>query len=48
MDHIEEVNQSLVELWDAATALHDLIEKASSTLPVENAKPGERHRKGRE
>jgi hypothetical protein len=38
-DHFEEVNQSLIELWDAATALHDLIEKAASTLPVEKAKP---------
>jgi hypothetical protein len=36
---VEEVNQSLVELWDAATALHDLIEKAASILPVEKAKP---------
>jgi hypothetical protein len=40
MEHqMEEINQSLAELWDAATALPDLIEKASSTLPVENAKP---------
>jgi hypothetical protein len=38
-DHVKEVNQSLVELWDAATALRDLIEKASSILPIEKAKP---------
>ncbi len=36
---MEEINEALIELWDAATALHDLIEKASSTLPAENAKP---------
>jgi transcription antitermination factor NusG len=36
---MEEVTQSLTELWDAATAAHDLIEKAASILPVENAKP---------
>src|SRR5215831_4524690 len=36
---MEEINQSLAELWDAATALHDLIEKAASILPVENARP---------
>jgi hypothetical protein len=36
---MEEVNQSLTELWDAATALHDLIKKASSILAVERAKP---------
>jgi transcription antitermination factor NusG len=38
-NYAEEVNKSLTELWDAATALHDLIEKASSTPPVQNAKP---------
>lgn len=38
-DHAKEVNQSLIELWDAATALHDLIEKATSILPIESAKP---------
>ena len=38
-DHAREVNQSLIELWDAAMALHDLIEKAASILPVENARP---------
>jgi uncharacterized protein (DUF4213/DUF364 family) len=38
-DHVEkEVNQSLIELWDAATALHDLIEKATSIRPMEKAK----------
>jgi hypothetical protein len=36
---MEDINQSLAELWDAATALHDLVEKASSTLPAENARP---------
>jgi hypothetical protein len=35
----DHVNKSLIELWDAATALHDLIEKAASFLPVGNAKP---------
>lgn len=38
-DHRREVNQSLIELWDAATALHDLIEKATSILPAEKAGP---------
>ena len=38
MREMEEVNQSLTELWDAATALHDLIEKATSMLPAENAR----------
>jgi len=38
-DQMEEVNQSLAELWDAAMALRDLIAKASSTLPAENARP---------
>ena len=38
-DHAKEVNQSLIELWDAATALHDLMENDTSILPVENAKP---------
>jgi hypothetical protein len=38
-DDVREVNESLMELWDAAMALRDLIEKASSTLPAENAKP---------
>jgi hypothetical protein len=35
----ERVNKSLVELWDAATALHDVVEKAKSILPEEKAKP---------
>jgi hypothetical protein len=35
----DDVNKSLIELWDAATALHDLIEKAASIIPVEKAKP---------
>jgi hypothetical protein len=35
----DHVNKSLIDLWDAATALHDLIEKATSIFPVENAKP---------
>jgi hypothetical protein len=39
MKEIEEVNQSLVELWDAATALHDLVEKGKSIMPIEKAKP---------
>ena len=26
------VNKSLIELWDAATALHDVVEKAKSIL----------------
>jgi hypothetical protein len=34
-----DVNKSLIELWDAATALHDLIEKATSIRPGEKAKP---------
>ncbi len=34
-----DVNKSLIELWDAATALHDLIERATSMLPGEKAKP---------
>jgi hypothetical protein len=33
------VNKSLIELWDAATALHDVVEKAKSILPTQNAKP---------
>jgi hypothetical protein len=33
------VNKSLIELWDAATALHDLLEKAASIFPVEHTKP---------
>jgi hypothetical protein len=33
------VNKSLIELWDAATALHDLVEKARSMLPAQQAKP---------
>jgi hypothetical protein len=37
MDRIEEVNQSLTELWDAATALYEPIEQAKSTNPVERA-----------
>jgi hypothetical protein len=35
----DHVNRSLIELWDAATALRDLIEKATSILPVGDAKP---------
>jgi hypothetical protein len=35
----DDANKPLIELWDAATALHDLIEKAASILPVGNAKP---------
>jgi DNA-binding GntR family transcriptional regulator len=35
--YAKEVNQSLNELWDAATALHDLVEKAKSLS--ENARP---------
>ncbi len=31
------VNKSLIELWDAATALHDLVEKARSMLPAQQA-----------
>jgi hypothetical protein len=37
--HVKEVNRSLIELWDAATALHDLMENAASILPAEKAKP---------
>jgi hypothetical protein len=33
------VNKSLIELWDAATALHDLVEKAGPMLPAQRAKP---------
>ena len=32
-DYATEVNKSLNELWDAATALHDLIEQAASYRP---------------
>jgi hypothetical protein len=38
-DYAKEVNESLSQLWDGATALRDLIEKASSILPGENARP---------
>jgi hypothetical protein len=51
MDHIEEVNQSLTELLDAATALHDAVEKAKPMIEAIEARWGkdvwERHRKGR-
>jgi hypothetical protein len=51
MDHIEEVNQSLIELWDAALALHDLAEKAKPIIDAIEARWGkdvwERHRKSR-
>jgi hypothetical protein len=33
------VNKSLIELWDAATALHDVVEKAKSIPPSRKAKP---------
>jgi hypothetical protein len=33
------VNKSLIELWDAATALHDVVEKTKSIPPAGNAKP---------
>jgi hypothetical protein len=33
------VNKSLIELWDAATALRDVVEKAKSILPAQKAKP---------
>jgi hypothetical protein len=33
------VNKSLIELWDAATALHDVVETAKSILPAQKAKP---------
>ena len=33
------VNKSLIELWDAATALHDVVEKAKSIQPTQKAKP---------
>ena len=35
----DHVNKSLIELWDAATALRDLVEKAKSIQPAEKAKP---------
>jgi hypothetical protein len=48
---MEEVNQSLVELFDAATALHDAIEKAKPIIEAIEACWGkdvwERHRKSR-
>jgi hypothetical protein len=48
---IEEVNQSLTELWDAALALHDLAEKAKPIIEAIEARWGkdvwERHRKSR-
>jgi hypothetical protein len=49
MDHIEEVNQSLTELLDAATALHDAVEKAKPMIEAIEARWGkdvwERHRR---
>jgi hypothetical protein len=33
------VNKSLIELWHAATALHDVIEKAKLIPPSRKAKP---------
>jgi hypothetical protein len=32
-------NKALIELWDAATALHDVVEKAKSIPPSRKAKP---------
>ena len=33
------VNKSLIELWDAATALRDVVEKAKSIQPTQKAEP---------
>jgi hypothetical protein len=33
------VNKSLIELWDAVTALHDVVEKAKSIEPTQEAEP---------
>jgi hypothetical protein len=33
------LNKSLIELWDATTASHVVVEKAKSILPAQNAKP---------
>jgi hypothetical protein len=33
------VNKSLIELWDAAAALRDVVEKAKSILPAQKAEP---------
>ena len=33
------VNKSLIELWDAAAALRDVVEKAKSIPPTQKAKP---------
>jgi hypothetical protein len=38
MDRIEEVNQSITELWDAALALHDLAEKAKPIVEAIEAR----------
>ena len=39
-DHAEEVNQSLTELWDAATALRDVVEKAKPIIEAIEARLG--------
>jgi hypothetical protein len=50
-DQMEEVYQSLAELLDAATALHDAVEKAKPIIEAIEARWGkdvwERHRKSR-
>ena len=33
------INKPLIELWDAATALRDVVEKAKSIQPTQKAKP---------
>jgi hypothetical protein len=51
MDHIEEVNQSLTELLDAALALRDAVERAKPIIEAIETRWGkdvwERHRKSR-
>ena len=45
---MEEVNQSLVELFDAATALREAVEKAKPLIEARWGKDvWERHRKSR-
>jgi hypothetical protein len=48
---MEEVNQSLVELFDAATALRESVERAKPIIEAIEARWGkdvwERHRKSR-